>query len=147
MLKELIDKAIQEGGLTYDVKNDFYPSSGFVVSINKERERIVKELTEKEVIKYIAMNYDYLNSDRYCLGIWRNEGQYYLDVVMIVEDRLEAMELAQRNEQEAIYDLENDEEIPVEKIDQFGFDDLEPINVSIECDDCNEVLLSYDKGE
>lgn len=41
------------------------------------------------------------------IGIWENDGKYYLDSVVWISDRTNAIQFGKLNEQLAIYDIEN----------------------------------------
>jgi len=57
-------------------------------------------------------NKDLLSDANNSLGIWSHEGKTYLDVVVTVENYDEAVDLAKKHNQIAIWDLRNNNEIP-----------------------------------
>ena len=79
-----------------------------------EREMSMPILDEKSLIFFIHTNYSLLIKEENCLGIWYNEGYYVFDVVRVVSNVREALHIAWKNNQKAIYDLDKQREIFVD---------------------------------
>ena len=118
-LDELVLVHSKEGGLTYNVAEGHEPRKfGFAVSMSKEYEVPVKGryITRRDLEKFIANNNVMLSDPAYNLGTWYNEATdtTLIDVSRIVADKSRALALGAANKQEAIYDIVNDEVVPIE---------------------------------
>jgi hypothetical protein len=108
--RKLIDKLKTDGGFTYNVVHENSPTKGFVVSTSLENERIFKadEITEEAVQKYLDERAKIFEAQPDAhVGGWYNEktGEFYLDVSRVIDTEAEAVELAKKHNQEAIYDI------------------------------------------
>ena len=122
MLKEIIRETELNGGITYDYLKECKVLAGYAVSMFPEREMSMPILDEKSLIFFIHTNYSLLIKEENYLGIWYNEinvmaknkGYYIFDVVRVVSDVREALHIAWKNNQKAIYDLDKQREIFVD---------------------------------
>lgn len=108
---------VATGGFTVSVTGQHSPTSGYALSLNPTREKVVgPELPSIGTLLFYAYdNLDLLtDSDKY-FGAWADyeSGNIYLDVVTVVEDRAEALELARLYDQLAVFDLETRAEVRV----------------------------------
>lgn len=106
-------------GFSWDCINNTVPTTGYAVSAFKGRERIFDNApTALEIAAFILDNADVLFSTKYVLGAhtkvvgcWQYEGRYYLDVSLIYSNRQTALQTGILNDQIAIWDIENCQEI------------------------------------
>ena len=95
--------ATENGGVSYcPYTGEMNPTTGYMVSI-MGREKIVDELTDEVVRQYLQDNFIHITPTTY-FGAWFNDGKWYLDVSMNIQDRDIAIGIAQKNEQLAIWD-------------------------------------------
>jgi hypothetical protein len=103
-----------------DVKNNnnVWGKPYVAVSPYPNRSKIIKvaDFTDQDVFDYFKENADKLFEDGYALWGWVNEWNVYLDVSVVLPKSLqkEAIEIANRYNQKAIFDLETFEEIATE---------------------------------
>jgi len=112
--KEIIDN----WGITLDVlkKNNLWGKPYLAVSPYPNRSKIIKveDFNDGQVFDYFKENIDKLFDDWYVLG-WRvNDWNVYLDVSIALPKNMqkEAIDIANKYNQKAIFDLETFEEIP-----------------------------------
>lgn len=102
-------------GFTVDTSGEF-ADGGFVVAPDKSTELVLdrSELSEELLVNYIVSNADKLNTEGAMIGGWFNseEGQYVLDVVFAIDNLQDAVDIAIWANQDAIYDLDTNTEIP-----------------------------------
>lgn len=105
----LYQKALKDGGFTYDAVKEVFPSEGYSVSSHPEHERIIQgELTQQHLDDYIADKRHVLEADDNAkVGAWHDSAadRWYLDISHVTTDRDEAVRVAKHHNQEAIYDL------------------------------------------
>lgn len=114
-------------GFSWDCINSECPTKGFAVSAFKGRERIFDNVPSAyEIAAFILDNADVLFNTKYVLGArtkvigcWQYEGKYYLDVSLIYDNRQTALQTGILNDQIAIWDIENCQEILCDTI-QFS---------------------------
>lgn len=107
-------KSVQEtGGATYNMsRGNVAGQKLFAVATHPDRAVILNEPpTEESLNQYLSQNRDLLDADT-SLGVWVNNGKTYLDIVTTIPDREKAIELGKANNQIAIFDLSNFQEIP-----------------------------------
>lgn len=87
-------------GFTVDLKMNPAPKTGFAVSLRETQNNFGIEGL-KRVIRAAQKNSTYI-------GGWKNEedGKFYYDVTIIVQDEKEAIKIAKEQKQLAIFDLE-----------------------------------------
>lgn len=103
--------AIQQadGGFTYNALTKDTPTTGYALSLYKEREKIIdaKDANVVALAKYTHANRDLLSKTGNYLGGWHNptDGKVYLDVSTIVKSAAEAERLGREHKQIAYFDL------------------------------------------
>jgi len=101
------------GGVTYNIaKGNMAGTPNYSVSIYPDREKIEEGVDFDRLEGYLDGNEDLLMDPNNSFGAWSNEGKVYLDVVVTVPDQAKAIELAKQHNQIAIWDLQNNKEIP-----------------------------------
>ena len=106
-LELIIWNASKNKGITYDLNhNTFNPNYGYSVSM-KGCEVKSMVLTVELLADYIKMHSYLLNEEGNFLGIWAENGLWYLDVTNVVMDKQDAIKLGIDNEQLAIFDNAN----------------------------------------
>jgi len=108
--RQMMSQEPGQRGYSYDRKNNRFASKGFALSVFPEYEVVVPadEHLKEAIDAYLTQHMDKVRADeRVYLGAWLNEedGRVYLDLSIVVDDRAEAIELAQEYKQEGIYDL------------------------------------------
>lgn len=106
-------------GFSWDCINNVVPTTGYAVSAFKGRERIFDSApTALEIASFILDNADVLFAKDYVfgartkvVGCWQYNGQWYLDVSLIYDNRQIALQTGILNDQIAIWDIENCQEI------------------------------------
>lgn len=96
----------QDGGFSISLAGEF-PHSGAMVSVYKDSETVIpfdSPLFDSEVEGFITRNLPYLRQQNHFFGGWVDDGKVYLDV-SINAPLDEALELARRNDQLAVFDL------------------------------------------
>lgn len=112
MKLEDIKRIIENGGatLTSELKQAEL-TRGFMVSLEgaesqvqgNDYQAIIKAIEEKQnIIK---------DNDNLYIGLWLDGGIMYIDLSINIQDKTEALEVAKRNKQLAIYDLINNDSI------------------------------------
>lgn len=106
-------------GFSWDCINSEIPTTGYAVSAFKGRERIFDNVPSAyDIASFILDNADVLFSPKYIfgahtkvIGCWQYEGRYYLDVSLIYDSRQTALQTGILNDQIAIWDIANCQEI------------------------------------
>jgi hypothetical protein len=106
---------VHEGGLAWSLAGTT-PMHGYCVSVDREARYVNHPPSVLEVEDYIRDNLDLLRDAvdrRYYLGGWYNgkENAYYLDVSIVVDDVEEALKIARRHAQKAIWNVSKSEEL------------------------------------
>lgn len=105
-----------DGGFTHDPRTGRDVTRGFVVAAFPERSRDLPldQVTASDIESYMFDNADLLQRDGYVLGGWHDPdtGRVWLDVSVVTQSRQKAIELAQQNNQIAVFDLAKFESIP-----------------------------------
>ncbi len=112
--KEVYDSIIVDGGIIYNMRTLEKVTKGYAVSIYKEREiRVpVSVFSRENIEKYVSNNIDLFTQDgNTMLGAWKQGEMMFIDVTIVTSNKMEALDLARRNNQIAIFDLETFEEI------------------------------------
>lgn len=112
----LVRRMMEEGGFTRHIITGEDPTTGYMVSIHKDRERIgpLEEFDEETLGDYIDENIDLLEQDDRYLGGWSFKGEAYLDVSVRRASKEEALALAKEHGQYAIWGLEEGKEFFVD---------------------------------
>lgn len=105
-IKDIQEKCINLSGFTLNINTMATPINGYCVAYKETQNIIATSLGIKAVLKHAKANAGYI-------GGWLDEktGIYYLDSVKIFSDKQKAIRFAIENEQIAIYNLQNGEEI------------------------------------
>lgn len=106
-------------GFSWDCINSEIPTTGYAVSAFKGRERIFDSVPSAyDIASFILDNADVLFKAGYIfgarqkvVGCWEYNGQWYLDVSLIYDNRQIALQTGILNDQIAIWDIENCQEI------------------------------------
>lgn len=112
MENKKIMEIIKNEGATLDKNyNDFKSDKGYMVSI-KGQEVKVNVNNIKEIKKEIEKKREFIgNKKGLYIGLWLDSDIMYVDVSIHIIDYLEALEIARKNDQLAIYDLKNNDSI------------------------------------
>lgn len=98
------------GGITLDKESKKARlTDGFMVSLygTEYKTKNKKEVLEK-VNEYVENIQD---KKGLFVGVWLEDGSYYIDYSINIIDRVEALEIAKKNKQLAIYDLKNNDSL------------------------------------
>ena len=117
IVEQIISLLNEENGATY------HPYFGNVSGqqlwavapyLDRSRKTRDKQRLAVRLQRFIEENEDLLSDPEHSIGVWYNTDNrtYYLDVVVTLSSKEEAMLLGQRENQIAIYDLEAGYEIP-----------------------------------
>lgn len=122
--QSLVEKLRSQGGFTYQPASKNSPTNGFSIGVFPESEVIfgsIEEATAAELFDYMADHFDQFQSDhRIHFGGWYNkktddnpqgDDKVYLDLSLVISDRVEAIDLAKNKGQLAIFDLGSGEPI------------------------------------
>ncbi len=114
LIKEIIETHHANGGSTTALDGSV-PTGGYVVSPYPDVEEKHPYLTKNILESYIYAYKYRLAQTKHYLGTWLDEttSMTYLDVVIVVETLEQAIQIAKRYNQKAIYDLEKGETIYV----------------------------------
>lgn len=113
---ELVSRLEDEGGFSYDMVRDEFPSKGYAVSPFKEREVVhpyEKGKTLDQVFNYADANADILTQEDAVFGGWVEDGKVYFDVSILAETPEKAGEIAKAHGQRAYFDLAKKETVYV----------------------------------
>lgn len=109
--------SVPDGGFSMDTETGQNILEGYAVSIYPECGRIIEgPVSPAEILRYILDMRDYLTTG--VLGGWRDpeSGKAFLDVSVVSCDRANAVRLARRHRQRAIYDFETQRSIPIRTV-------------------------------
>lgn len=109
-------------GFTFQPVTGVSPSTGYGVSIHREREerRHINDLTpqilHQWLAEYVQRNHELFADRRNHFGGWFEEdtGQVYLDVSIVVESEREADYLARTHGEKAYFDFARGKPVPVQ---------------------------------
>lgn len=110
--------AEKNGGATFNLQGKS-PSSGYMVSLQGHEEILTKEQFQQTSVHF----WDYIERKERLLksisnlyvGVWYNEGLYYLDLSERFTDKELAIQMGIRREQKAIWNIVKQEEITLNK--------------------------------
>lgn len=109
-LQQAVLTAEQNGGVSYNIHSGYMnPDTGYMVSLDGF-ERHSPELTYHNVLGYVNENIDAFKSNSF-VGLWLDEGIWYMDISFCFEGLEEALKFAEDNNQIAIYDNANKKSI------------------------------------
>jgi hypothetical protein len=107
---------VPDGGFSVDPRTGADVRDGYAVAIHHEHECVVTHpVTAGDLIEYVADVADTLTMPGRILGGWRdpNSGAVYLDVSVVTPTLADALALAVRHDQLAVFDLAAMSSIPV----------------------------------
>ena len=118
-IKNIISEGIKKGGFTIDYKgNTPNTKKGYIVSdYGKEKTYFINDKIdmmqlENDFIKYIEI----AKKEKNCfIGGWIENDVFFLDISRIYSNKKEALKIGKKNKQLAIYDIEKDASIAIEK--------------------------------
>lgn len=121
---QVVDRIQQpDGGFTYHAVTGAQPTTGYALSLHKDRERVVKaqDVTYANLWNYAKDNWDLLNQDGNYFGGWHDpeSGNVFLDVSTVVNGSAEAAKLGKANGQLAYFDLHAGKSVSL-KEQQYG---------------------------
>jgi HK97 family phage portal protein len=105
----------EQGGFTYSLNDGFHSigQSGFGVSTEKGREKVIEGNASKEdIIRYAMANSDVLSKPGMHIGGWTDSGKSYLDVSKVVGDQATAHSEAAAHNQLAVFNFMTGESEP-----------------------------------
>ena len=127
----LHDKARANGGVTWNIANGRSPRTGFAVAISKRIERIIERpLFDSDIEEFCRDNSQAIAAgnlvfkDQVCLGLWKNEGKWYLDLSIACDTLDEALTIGRQSRQLAVYDLANGKDVRID------YDETQPTPVA-----------------
>jgi hypothetical protein len=114
-MQDIYNKIIQNGGITISKDLQEYTGIGYAVAVSKETEIIISEsqFIPDYITKVLAQYDAYLNNDRVYLGVWKDQGKVYFDISEVIDDKTQAIEIAKKRDQLAIFDFNTFDSIPV----------------------------------
>ena len=108
-----------DGGFTMHPVTGEQPTTGFALSIHKGHERVIplKDLTPAALVQYVKDNMQLAAQEGNYVGAWHNpaDGNVYLDISRVVQNRAEAEQLGRDHNQLAIFDLKQGQSISLQK--------------------------------
>lgn len=109
--KKIIE-IIKNEGATLDCNyNNFKSDRGYMVSIKGQEIKVNKNDIE-EIKKEIEKKRDFIgNKKGLFIGLWLDNDMMYIDISIHIINYLKALEVARNNEQKAIYNLKNSDNI------------------------------------
>jgi hypothetical protein len=108
--------SVPDGGFSVDPSDGSDVRTGYAVAVHPEHEHVFDgRVTSNDLHEYIARTKDALTLPDRVLGGWRDPGtgRVYLDVSIVIGDFSEAMTLARKSAQVAIFDFFAMASIPV----------------------------------
>lgn len=114
---------VEQGGFTYNPISKESPTSGFAVSVTQGREKVIKadSISENDIAEYLDANKDIFETTKGAnVGGWfdKETGKIYLDISVVTPNKEQAIEMAQKHNQEGIYDLSAGQTIITKPEDQ-----------------------------
>ena len=114
LARQAVSRLVDHEGATFNLFfGNMAGQSLYAVSLYPERSVVIPGETVPEDLlrKFIEDNQDLLADPRNSVGLWYSVAlqAIYLDVSVTLPDRVEAVSLGERYNQEAIYDLVQDE--------------------------------------
>lgn len=104
-LLTVLSLIVANGGITYSVRGRHIKQLGFAVSPYKHCETKHKTLTVRHIRSFIEKHRDLLSQPGHYLGAWEYEGEFYLDVSVVVSSQDKAAEVAKSAQQIAYFCL------------------------------------------
>jgi hypothetical protein len=116
----LLDQIKQpNGGFTVHAVTGRQPTSGYALSIYKDREttKPVVDLQLIDLVRFAKENEDLLRQPDNYFGVWHDpkSNLVYLDISIVVRSATEAERLGRQNQQGAYFDLEEGQLVDIEE--------------------------------
>jgi hypothetical protein len=112
-VKDLLSNGVDGG--TFSLNGERAESTGYMVSIRGQEKIVTPEFILESgyqpVANFLFENEELLSNDNHFFGFWSCSGKVYLDVSVNIEDIDDARQFGFDNQQLAIWDLANMEEI------------------------------------
>jgi hypothetical protein len=118
-LRGLLDQVKQpNGGFTMHAVTGRRPTSGFALSIYKDREttKPVKNLEVIDLVQFAKANEDLLRQPDNYFGVWHDpkSNLVYMDISIVVTSATEAERLGRQNRQGSYFDLQEGQLVDIE---------------------------------
>ena len=113
---DIFQFAIRNKGLTFNLRTGktCQYKTGFYVSLkNCERVTSFASFWSEDIQKFVTDNLFSLLDSNSFLGIWFDGCKVYLDISVHVKGIYDAVQLAKKNNQKAIWDIENRQSIKI----------------------------------
>lgn len=112
MKNNKIMEIIKNEGATLDCNyNDFKSDRGYMVSLKGEEVKVDKNNIE-EIKKEVEKKREFIKDRRgLYVGLWLDNEVMYVDISIHIINYVKALEVARNNEQKAIFDLKNKDNI------------------------------------
>ena len=111
-LKQFIEDTKKNNGATYNLNTgEINPSSGFFVGLKGGKGLKNRKDNSEEIQKFVLRNSTKLSDKDNFLGSWIEKGVLFLDVVVRIDNKNEAIARGKKEEQIAIYDASTKEVI------------------------------------
>lgn len=107
----LINHLLGNGGFTVNTKTFTHVRQGYAVASECIGCIRVTDIRNRNIWMYKEVNTMLERKDLETLGAWINGAYCYFYKTHVVEDKKEAIELAKKHNQKAIYDLKNEMEV------------------------------------
>ena len=116
-MKHLVNHIIKNGGVTYNLMGGRYITSGFICSKSGNETVIKGQVTEHDILAYMAKYSSDLQKPNAHLGAWYNkaDGRTYLDTSFCFETLDEAMSFGKIHNQICVFNLDTLEEIHLQE--------------------------------
>lgn len=110
-LLTVLSLILANGGVTYSVTGRHIKQTGFAVSPYKHCETKHKTLSVRHIHAFIKKHRDLLCRPNHYLGAWEYNGEFYLDVSVVVPTQERAQDMAKSAQQIAYFCLSTQREI------------------------------------
>ena len=108
------------GGATFDVRTGENMADSKKYAVNPFKDREVKldhPPTAQEIADYRNANADLLDDGEHFVGTWDDNGEHFLDVTQLVEDKADAERIARASNQRGFTLLDQEKDFPTFRID------------------------------
>ena len=146
MKLEDIKRIIKDEGATLDYNlNDFKSENGFMVSL-KGQEVQVNKSDIQGIKREIEKKREFIKDKKgLYVGLWLEDNIMFIDVSIHIINYLKALEVARKNEQKAIYDLQKNDSIYLTYLKYYTLYKVVKDNDNNIID--YELITQYDKKE
>jgi hypothetical protein len=102
---DVLARALESGGFTYNPLYGATPQQGYAVSLNGHGKVLDCTATADDLLEYLQENVDQVKDPARYVGGWIDGGRFYLDVSIVLQDGKEARSAGRLNDQAGIFDL------------------------------------------